>query len=96
MGKKHDQIAVQIARKEGTKYNRGKGPDVNSPKRAIEVETENTVKDAFRQLQGFRKPVYIAGADPKTTKAALDATKNTSVGVMNSQGKILKPSSRKG
>lgn len=53
------------------------------------------MRDGLRQLQGFRKPVYIAGADAEATQAALDATKGTTVGVMNPQGKILKRSTRR-
>lgn len=95
MTSKHDKTATRLARKEGVDYNRGRGPDVNSGHRAIEVETENTARDGLRQLQGFTKPVYIAGADDAATKAALEAAKNTTVGVMNSQGRIVKPSTRK-
>lgn len=95
MPTKHDTVASRIAKKERTEYNRGQGPDVNTSTRAIEVESERTVNDGLRQLQGFRKPVYIAGSNPQTTKKALEETKGTTVGVMNSQGKILKPSTRK-
>ena len=91
----HDSTAKRIARKEKTTYNQGQGPDVNTVKRAIEVETADTVKDGFRQLQGFRKPVYIAGADPEATRRAVEAAKGTTVGVMNQTGKIIKRSMRK-
>lgn len=92
---KHDRTARRIAQRQGVSYSRGKGPDVNSPQRAIEVETANTVSDGLRQLRGFRKPVYIAGADQAATAAAVRAAKGTTVGVMNAQGKIIKRSSRK-
>ena len=95
MKSKHNQTAQRLARKEGVDYNKGQGPDVNSPRRAIEVESEGTVRDGLRQLKGFRKPVYIAGADPAATKAALEVTKRTTVGVMDSRGIILKRSTRK-
>ncbi len=95
MPTKHDTVANRLAKKEDTEYNRGQGPDVNTSKRAIEVESERTVRDGLRQLQGFHKPVYIAGSNPQATKNALEETKGTTVGVMNSQGKILKPSGRK-
>ncbi len=94
MGTKHDDTANRIARQKGVQYNEGQGPDVITPMQAIEVETKNTVTDAFRQLRGFRKPVYIAGADAAATKKALEATKGTTVGVMNSRGKIVKRSTR--
>ena len=96
MTSKHDKTAGRLARKEGVEYNQGQGPDVNSPRRAIEVETADSVRDGLRQLRGFTKPVYIAGADAEATKAALEAAQDTTVGVMNSQGKIVKRSTRRG
>ena len=95
MPRKHDIVANRLAKKEDTEYNRGQGPDVNTSTRAIEVESEGTVSDGLRQLQGFRKPVYIAGSNPQASQKALEETEGTTVGVMNSQGKILKPSTRK-
>ena len=94
MPSKHDQTASRLARKDGVRYNRGQGPDIVSPRRAIEVETTETARDGLRQLRGFRKPVYIAGADPEATEAALEATRNTTVGVMDPQGNIVKRSTR--
>lgn len=94
MTTKHDKTAKHLADKEGVDYNRGQGPDVDSTRRAIEVETAETSPDGRRQLQGFRKPVYIAGADEEATDAALKATEDTTVGVMDSQGKIVKSSTR--
>ena len=91
MGKsKHDNIAEKIARKEGTEYNKGKGPDVKSSKRVIEVATHQAdLKDSMRQLQGFSKPRYLA-----TTKemidVALEITEGTKVGVMGPTGLIKK------
>ena len=95
MGTKHDETAKRLARKKGVEYNKGQGPDVVTPSQAIEVETERTVKDGLRQLRGFQKPVYIAGADAAATDAALKVTDGTTVGVMNSRGKIIKRSKRK-
>ena len=92
---KHDQTAERLAKKEQTAYNRGPGADIKGGRRVIEVETEATVRDALRQLRGYRKPVYVAGADEKATRAALDAAEGTTVGVMDPQGNIVKSSSRK-
>lgn len=91
---KHDRTANRIAAKEGTDYNRGQGPDVKTPRRAIEVETAATANDGLRQLQGFKKPVYIAGADREATRAALEVTKGTTVGVMSPAGRVIKRSTR--
>lgn len=95
MASKHDETAERLAQREGVDYNRGQGADVIGKRRVIEVETALTARDGLRQLQGHRKPVYIAGADAKATKAALKAAKGTTVGVMDPKGNIVKSSSRK-
>ena len=46
---KHDQTAERLAKKERTQYNRGQGADIKGGRRAIEVETEATVRDGLRQ-----------------------------------------------
>lgn len=94
MAVKHDNVAKRIAKKQGTTYNRGQGPDVENSKRAIEVEKTRTVGDAARQLAGYRKPVYVAGIDDQATKKAIKYYKKTTIGVMNSRGHILKRSTR--
>ncbi len=95
MGTEHDNTANRIARKRGVEYNRGQGPDVTTPRQVIEVETVDTVRDGFRQLRGFRRPVYIAGANGAATQAALEAASGTIVGVMDQQGNVVKRSTRK-
>ena len=92
---KHDKTAQGIADKKGVPYNQGQGPDVNTPRQVIEVETSETIEDAARQLQGFKRPVYVAGADDAATQAALEYYKDTTIGVMDPSGSILKSSSRK-
>ena len=95
MGRKHDDVAKRLAQREGTEYNKGQGADIKGKRRIIEVETAGTVAGAGRQLTGHKKPVYVAGADAKATASALERYKGTTIGVMNAQGKIIKPSSRK-
>ena len=95
MASKHDKTALKLARKFKTPYNRGQGPDINTTQQAIEVETKDTVADGLRQLRGFQKPVYIAGAAPEATQAALERTQGTTVGVRDQDGNILKQSTRK-
>ena len=95
MGTKHDNTANRIARKKGVEYNRRQGPDVATSRQVIEVETADTVRDGFRQLRGFRRPIYIAGADGAATRAALEAARGTTVGVMDQQGNVVKRSTRK-
>lgn len=93
---KHDETANKLAKKFDTKHNRGKGPDVKTKDLAVEVETKQSLKkDGLRQLQGFRKKVFIAMADDKNVPDALEKTKGTTVGVKDSSGKTIKESTRK-
>ena len=91
---KHDKVASQTAKREGAQYNQGQGADIQGQRRIIEVETPNTIGDASRQLQGYKKPVYCQVTDNKAVKEACEHYKKTTIGVMDSQGKIAKPSTR--
>ena len=95
MPTKHDETARRIAEKKGVSYNQGQGPDIQTPRQTIEVETIGTIADAGRQLQGHRGSVYVAGADAKATEAALEHYDGTTIGVMDASGQILKRSTRK-
>ena len=95
MATKHDTTAQRIADKKGVPYNKGQGPDIKTPRQTIEVETTNTIPDAGRQLQGYKSPVYVAGANTAATKAALEYYDGTTIGVMDASGNILKRSTRK-
>lgn len=95
MATAHDITANRIAKKERTRFNPGPGPDINTFRRVIEVETKYTVHHGFRHLRGFRKPVYIAGAAPDATKKALKAANGTTVGVMDHRGNVLRRSTRR-
>lgn len=95
MASTHDQAAERLADKLGAEYNRGKGADVITPNQVTETETVNTVGEAGRQLQGYNKPAYVQGADDATTQKALERYKNSSIGVRDPQGNIVKRSSRK-
>lgn len=92
---KHNKTAEQIAGNKGVDYNKGPGPDIKTPRQTIEVETTNTIDDAGRQLQGHRGPVYVAVTDDKDIPKAVDRYDGTTIGVMNSAGEVVKPSSRK-
>ena len=94
MPSQHDIFAMRIAKKFGVEYNPGSGPDIETPKMTIEVETAHTVSDGYRQLRGYRKPVYIAGTDDLAILSAHAATMDCSVGVMDQNGNIRRPSSR--
>lgn len=60
MPTKHDKTAQRIARKEGASYNKGPGPDIKTSSQVTEVETSDTVQAAARQLQGYKRRVYVA------------------------------------
>jgi len=90
----HKTTANRLAKKFKTDYNQGQGADIQTGNVAIEVETADTVNDASRQLQGYKKSVYVAGTDKKAVEKALDKYKDTTIGVMDNQGKIVKKSTR--
>jgi hypothetical protein len=91
----HKITANRIAKKMKTEYNDGKGVDIKSTNATIEVETPETVADAPGQQRGHRGPVFIAGTNKEAVNKALETTKGTTVSVMDSQGNIVKPSTRK-
>ena len=91
----HKTAANRIADKYNTEYNNGEGVDIVTPGKAIEVETPKSVQDGIQQLQGHKKPAYIAGTNQDAVDKALELTQGTTIGVMNNQGNIMKSSSRK-
>ena len=91
----HKTTANRIAKKMNAGYNDGKGVDIKSRNATIEVETPESVADALGQLQGHRGPAYIAGTNKEAVNKAMETTKGTTVGVMDNQGNIVKPSTRK-
>ena len=93
--KLHKATANRIAKKLGEEYKGGQGVDVKSSRATVEVETLQTVKDGIRQLRGHRGPVYIAGTNKSTVEKAVEITSETTIGVMDNQGRIVKPSTRK-
>lgn len=92
----HLETAIRIATIYGVEYNNGKGVDIEAPGIAIEVETPETVRDGIEQLQGYRCEVYIAGTNKQAVLLALRETANTTVGVMDQDGTIVKRSTRHG
>ncbi|HPO17035.1 MAG TPA: hypothetical protein PLI09_26600 [Candidatus Hydrogenedentes bacterium] len=91
----HKTAANRIAKRFGVDYNNGEGVDVKSPRATVEVETPDTVSDAASQLRGHRGPVYIAGTNQTAVERALEATKGSTIGVMDNQGLVVKRSTRK-
>ena len=90
----HKATANRLAHKHKTEYNQGQGPDIKTPKITIEVETPESVPDAGRQLRGYQGPVYVAGTNQEAVDRALDRYEDSTIGVMDKQGKIIKRSSR--
>ena len=95
MATKHDKTAQSIADQKGVDYNKGPGPDIKTPRQTIEVETSNSIGDAGKQLQGHRGPVYVAVTDDKDIPKAVERYDGTTIGVMDSSGKVVKSSTRK-
>jgi len=93
--KSHNAVANHLARMYGTEYNKDKGVDVQTRYIAIEVESENTIGEAGRQLQGQNKQVYVAPTTRKGVELAVDRYDGTSIGVMTADGRIVKPSTRR-
>ena len=84
----HDAVAMRIAQKYGVEFNRGPDPDIVTPAMDIEVETALTMSDAFRELARSRRPAYVAGVDDITTRLALLAIHDLTVGVMDQYGNL--------
>ena len=90
----HKTTANRLASIHGVEYNQGAGADIKAPDVTIEVETPETVGDAGRQLSGHRGPVYVAGTNREAVDKALERYSDTTIGVMDNQGKVIKPSTR--
>ena len=91
----HDQIAENLAKKFGTEYKKHKGIDIVTKDRVIEVETtKEGIYQGINQIKRSSKARYIA-VDDKNIQNALDATKGTGIGVMDSKGRIIKRAGRK-
>lgn len=86
----HKITANRIAKKYKAEYNQGPGADIQTDGLSVEVETAESIGDASRQLQGFKKPVYIAVTTKKGVQKALKRYKDTTIGVMDSKGNIVK------
>ena len=74
---------------------RGKGPDIKARGRTIEIESKESVNEAGRQLSGHKGLAHVAGKDKQATDAAKERYKDSSIGVMNSRGKVVQPAKRR-
>lgn len=92
---KHDEIAKKLAKKFGTDYKAHKGIDLVLPNRVIEVETKKSgIDQGKKQVEKSSKARYLA-VNKININNALEATKNTGIGVMSETGRIIKKASRK-
>jgi len=86
----HDKIANRLARQEGTKYNKGKGPDIISRNRVIEVAASGPdIKSSISQVRGYKQPKYIA-TPSKLIPKAKEITQGTKIGVKGPTGTTAK------
>ncbi len=94
MAKSHDIAAQRIARIHGCKYRRSKSPDAKCPGIRVEVKSKaSEIPEALRQLGGGSGDAYIGLPKPAHPKA-LKRLRGRKTGLMDYQGKIIKPSTR--
>ena len=92
---KHDEIANKLAKKFKTEYKSDKGIDLVLNDKVIEVETKkNSLSQGIGQVVKSQKACYLA-VNKMNINNALEATKNTGIGVMSETGRIVKKASRK-
>ena len=92
---KHDEIANKLAKKFNTEYKSDKGIDLVLRNKVIEIETKkNSLPQGIRQVVKSQKARYLA-VNKININNALEATKNTGIGVMSETGRIVKKASRK-
>ncbi len=91
----HDEIANRLAKKFKTEYKSDKGIDIVLSNRVIEVETKKGgIYQGIKQIEKSSKPRYLA-VNSINIKNAIEATKDSGIGVMNERGKIIKKAGRK-
>ena len=95
MVKSHDTAARRIARILKGRYTPSKSPDVKGKLGRAEVKsTASEIPEALRQLAGGSGPAHVALPKREHPKA-LKRLSGRKTGLMNYQGKITKPSTRK-
>ena len=95
MAKSHDTAARRIARILKGRYTPSKSPDVKGKLGRVEVKsTTNEITEALRQLGGGSGNAYVALPKSEHPKAS-KRLKGLKTGLMNYQGNIKKPSTRK-
>jgi hypothetical protein len=91
---KHDEIAEKLAKKFNTEYKANKGIDIVTTNRVIEIETKKEgLLQGIKQIEKSSKARYLA-VNQMNIKNAIEATKNSGIGIMDDKGKIIKKASR--
>lgn len=95
MANSHDRAAKLVARKLGGRYNPRTSPDVKGKGKRAEVKSSaDEIPEALRQLAGGSGAAFVVL--PKSQhKKALERLAGLKTGLMNYQGNIIKPSTRK-
>ena len=88
------QVARALAANHGVRFNRGPGPDIRTDAFIINVESKRTLHAACARMRGFRGPVYIACANDADLEQAREVVEGKTIGLMNSEGRIVKESTR--
>ena len=95
MAKSHDIAARRIAKQVKGRYSPSTSPDVKGKLGRVEVKsTAEEIPEALRQLGGGSGPAYVALPKQQHPKA-LTRLRERKTGLMDYQGKIIKPSTRK-
>lgn len=95
MANSHDRTAKLVARKLGGRYTPSKSPDVKGKYGRAEVKSSAAeIPKALRQLAGGTGPAFVVL--PKSEhKKALKRLAHLKTGLMDYQGNIAKPATRK-
>ena len=95
MTSSHDRAAKLLAKKFAGMYNPASSPDVKGKRGSVEVKsTAEEIPEALRQLSGSKRPAYV-GLPKSEHKEALKRLAGLKTGLVDYQGNIVKPSTRK-
>ena len=95
MADSHDRAAKLVAKKLGGRYNPQTSPDVKAKGGRAEVKSSaNEIPEALQQLAGGTGRAFVVLPKPQHKKA-LARLAGLKTGLMDYQGNITKPSTRK-
>ena len=82
--------ASRIAKRYAGVVNRFASPDIRTAEMFVEVETEATLRSGLEKLKQYSGRAYLAVTNQEALPTALRLVTNTSSGVMDSKGNIVK------